>query len=79
LRRPSFYYWFATTRVVSEVKHHKLARHAGARPSLAVARAGAKAWMARTGMRLDPALRALEDRARRLVSAPIGGPAGLGS
>jgi hypothetical protein len=78
LRRPSFYYWFATTRVVSEVKHHKLARHA-ARPSLAVARAGAKAWMARTGMRLDPALRALEDRARRLVSAPIGGPAGLGS
>jgi hypothetical protein len=35
--------------------------------------------MARTGMRHDPALRALEDRARRLVSAPIGGPAGLGS
>jgi radical SAM superfamily enzyme YgiQ (UPF0313 family) len=71
----SFYYWFATTRVVSEVKHHKLARDAGARPSLAVARAGAKAWMARAGMRLDPTLRALEDRARRLVGGPSGGAA----
>jgi anaerobic magnesium-protoporphyrin IX monomethyl ester cyclase len=79
----SLYYWFATTRVVSEVRHHKLARAnvggaGGGRSSLAVARARAKALMARAGMRLDPALRALEDRARSLVGAPIGGGGGGG-
>ena len=75
----SLYYWFATTRVVSEVKHHKLARATGPRPSLALARARAKVLMARVGMRLDPALRAFEDRARRLVGAPLGRPAHQGS
>jgi radical SAM superfamily enzyme YgiQ (UPF0313 family) len=83
----SLYYWFATTRVVSEVKHHKLlarrdgAGGGGARPALAVARARAKVLMARAGMRLDPALRALEDRARSLVGAPAGkaGPPGGGA
>jgi len=78
----SFYYWFATTRVVSEVKHHKLlarrkaggnGKGGGARPALAVARARAKVLMARAGMRLDPALRALEDKARSLVGATAGG------
>jgi len=70
LRRPhsSLYYWFATTRVISEVKHAKLARAADRpTPSLEAAKHRVKAMMARAGMRIDPALRALETRARRVV------------
>jgi radical SAM superfamily enzyme YgiQ (UPF0313 family) len=67
LRRPrsSLYYWFATTRVVSEVRHAKLRR--GGAPAWApdTARHGLKALMGRAGMRIDPALKALEDLAAR--------------
>jgi len=62
LKRPrsSLYYWFATTRVVSEVRHAKL-RRGGAPPwAPDVARHGLKALMGRTGMRIDPALKTLE-------------------
>jgi anaerobic magnesium-protoporphyrin IX monomethyl ester cyclase len=93
----SLYYWFATARVQSEVKHHKLLARAngtggasgngnggvrgpgGVRPALAMARARAKVLLTRAGMRIDPALRALEDRARSLLGAPPAGDAGGGS
>jgi len=70
----SLYYWFATTRVVSEVGYHRAVR-AGAgdapRPSrAATARLRLKALLGRAGMRFDPTLRRLEDRARRWVSPP---------
>jgi len=80
----SLYYWFATNRVVSEVKYHKLARatgnggSGGMRPALAAARARAKALMAHAAMRIDPALRALEDRARGLVGSRGAGAGGRG-
>jgi hypothetical protein len=80
----SLYYWFATNRVVSEVKYHKLARatengaSGGMRPALAAARARTKALMARAAMRIDPALRALEDRARGLVGTRGAGAGGRG-
>ena len=73
----SLYYWFATTRVISEVGYHKARRGAaddapgGPRPSrAAAARLGLKALLGRAGMRFDPTLRRLEDRARRWVSPP---------
>ncbi len=66
LRRPrsSIYYKLAVARVVNEVRSFQLARRAG-RPSLAAAKHGAKALFARAGMRAEPALRALDARARR--------------
>jgi len=70
LRRPhsSWYYWFATTRVVSEVRAFKLARATnGAAQPLAAARQRVKAMLGRAGMRLDPALRLLEAGARRVA------------
>ena len=73
----SFYYWFATTRVISEVGYHKAVRRSaepargGPKPSrAATARLGLKALLGRAGMRVDPALRRLEDRARRWVGPP---------
>jgi len=73
----SLYYWFATTRVVSEVGYHKALRGAEdpargePRPSrTATARLRLKALLGRAGMRFDPALRRLEDRARRWVGPP---------
>jgi anaerobic magnesium-protoporphyrin IX monomethyl ester cyclase len=67
LRRPrsSLYYKFAVTRVVNEVRSFQLARRPGVRASLAAANHGAKALVARVGMRAEPALRALDARARR--------------
>lgn len=73
LRHPhsSLYYWFATTRVVSEVGYHQARRRGagaagGPSPGLgATARLGLKALVGRAGMRIDPTLRRLEDRARR--------------
>jgi anaerobic magnesium-protoporphyrin IX monomethyl ester cyclase len=68
LKRPhsSLYYWFATTRVIHEVRQAKLARAAraagAATPSLAAAKHRVKALIGRAGMRIDPALRALEFR-----------------
>jgi radical SAM superfamily enzyme YgiQ (UPF0313 family) len=70
----SWYYWFATTRVVNEVKHFKLARDAASVPSLAAAKHRLAALVGRAGMRIDPALRAFETRARRVVGAPDLGP-----
>ena len=69
LRRPhsSWYYWFATTRVVSEVRAFKLGRAPGATRPLAAATQRAKAMLGRAGMRLDPALRLLEAGARRVA------------
>jgi anaerobic magnesium-protoporphyrin IX monomethyl ester cyclase len=63
----SLYYWFATTRVVSEVGYWKARRQGGSSTSLAAARHGLKALVGRAGMRFDPALRELETRARRWV------------
>jgi anaerobic magnesium-protoporphyrin IX monomethyl ester cyclase len=63
LRRPrsSLYYWFATTRVVSEVRRSKLRRQRPTpRSALATAKHGVKALVGRVGMRIDPALRAFE-------------------
>ncbi len=70
LRRPrsSLYYKLAVARVVHEVRSFQLARRGGARPSLAVAKHRAKALAARVGMRAEPALRALDARARRALS-----------
>jgi radical SAM superfamily enzyme YgiQ (UPF0313 family) len=67
LRRPrsSLYYWFATTRVVNEVREHKLARQEGAGPRIAAAKHRLQALLGRAGMRIDPALRAIEARYRR--------------
>jgi anaerobic magnesium-protoporphyrin IX monomethyl ester cyclase len=86
LRHPhsSLYYWFATTRVVSEVGYHKATRQGvppdGAEPRsrggavgagpLRAARLRVKAMVGRAGMRFDPTLRKLEDRARRWVGQP---------
>ena len=86
LRHPhsSLYYWFATTRVVSEVGYHKATRQAvppdgaGRKPrrgavgagSLGAARLRVKAMVGRAGMRFDPTLRKLEDRAQRWVGQP---------
>jgi radical SAM superfamily enzyme YgiQ (UPF0313 family) len=67
LRRPrsSLYYWFATTRLLSEVRGAKLLRRERtARSALALARHGLKAMVGRAGMRLDPALLAVETFAR---------------
>ena len=67
LRRPrsSLYYWFATTRVVSEVRGDKLLRRERtARSALDLASHRLKAMVGRAGMRLDPALRAVETFAR---------------
>ena len=63
LRRPrsSLYYWFATTRVISEVRGAKLLRQQRtARTALALAKHGLKAMVGRAGMRIDPALLAFE-------------------
>lgn len=69
LRRPysSWYYWFATTRVVSEVRAFKLGRASGAARPLAAATQRAKAMLGRAGMRLDPALRLIEAGVRRVA------------
>lgn len=68
LRRPrsSLYYWFATIRVVNEVREHKLSKQRGARPRLAAAKHRLQALIGRAGMRIDPALRAIEARAARV-------------
>jgi anaerobic magnesium-protoporphyrin IX monomethyl ester cyclase len=62
LRRPrsSLYYWFATTRVLGEVRFFKVARGGGAGAVIAAAKHGLKAMVGRAGMRIDPALRAVE-------------------
>jgi radical SAM superfamily enzyme YgiQ (UPF0313 family) len=73
LRRPrsSLYYKLAVARVVHEVRSFQLAHGGrGARSSLAAAKHGAKALAARVGMRAEPALRALDARARRAFSRP---------
>ena len=62
----SWYYRFAISRVVHEVRSHKLARDAGPASAVRAAEHRLRAAVARTGMRFDPALRALEDRARKL-------------
>jgi radical SAM superfamily enzyme YgiQ (UPF0313 family) len=60
-QRSSLYYWFATTRVVSEVRGAKLLRQQRtARTALARAKHGLKAMVGRAGMRIDPALLAFE-------------------
>jgi radical SAM superfamily enzyme YgiQ (UPF0313 family) len=68
IRRPhsSFYYRFAVSRVVHEIRQHKLGRRPGARASLQAARHRLQALVARAAMRADPALRAVEARARKL-------------
>jgi len=72
LRRPrsSLYYKLAVARVVHEVRAFQLSRGGAAQPSLAAAKHGAKALAARVGMRAEPALRALDARARRALSRP---------
>jgi radical SAM superfamily enzyme YgiQ (UPF0313 family) len=65
-RRSSFYYKFAVSRVVNEVRHYQLARRAGTALSLAAAKHRAKAFVARAGMSLDSVLVAVEARTRRL-------------
>jgi radical SAM superfamily enzyme YgiQ (UPF0313 family) len=74
LRRPrsSLYYWFATTRVVSEVRSFKLARDHAASSAFAAAKHRIKAMVGRAGMRIDPALRALERAGTRIATAARG-------
>jgi anaerobic magnesium-protoporphyrin IX monomethyl ester cyclase len=69
-RRSSFYYKFAVSRVVNEVRDYQAARRAGTSLSLIVAKHRAKALVARAGMRLDSALFAFEARARRVRGQP---------
>ena len=64
-RRSSFYYRFAVSRVVNEVRQHQAARRAGTSLSLSVAKHRARALVARAGMRLDSAFSAVEARVRR--------------
>ena len=72
LRRPrsSIYYKLAVARVVNEVRSYQLARRARGVPSLASAKHRVKALFARGGMRVEPALRALDVRARRAFGRP---------
>ena len=64
-RRSSFYYRFAVSRVVNEVRQFQAARAAGTPLSVVAAKHQAQALFARAGMRLDSALVALEARTRR--------------
>jgi radical SAM superfamily enzyme YgiQ (UPF0313 family) len=64
-RRSSFYYRFAVSRVVNEVRQHQAARRAGTPLSLSAAKHRARALVARAGMRLDSAFSAVEARVRR--------------
>jgi anaerobic magnesium-protoporphyrin IX monomethyl ester cyclase len=65
-RRSSFYYRFAVSRVVNEVRHFQVARRSGGSLSLTAAKHQARALVARAGMRLDSALHAIETRTRRV-------------
>jgi anaerobic magnesium-protoporphyrin IX monomethyl ester cyclase len=65
-RRSSFYYRFAVSRVVNEVRQFQAARRAGTTLSLSAAKHQARALVARAGMRLDSALHAIEMRTRRV-------------
>ncbi len=64
-RRSSFYYRFAVSRVVNEVRQFQAARRAGTSLSLIAAKHRAHALVARAGMRLDSAIVAIEARTRR--------------
>lgn len=70
IRRPhwDFYYKLAVARVVHEVRSHQMTRRAGAAASLAAAKHRVKALVARGGMRVEPALRALDAHARRVFA-----------
>jgi anaerobic magnesium-protoporphyrin IX monomethyl ester cyclase len=70
LRRPHspLYYKLAVARVVHEVRSFQLARRAGGAPSLAAARHRVRAMVAHAGMRVEPALRAMDARARRALA-----------
>ena len=65
-RRSSFYYRFAVSRVVNEVRQYQATRRAGTSLSLIAAKHQAKALVARAGMRFDNALRAIEVGSRRV-------------
>jgi radical SAM superfamily enzyme YgiQ (UPF0313 family) len=69
LRRPhsSLYYKLAVARVVNEVRSFQLGNSAGRRP-FAAAKHRVKALAAQVGMRTEPALRAIDARARRALS-----------
>jgi radical SAM superfamily enzyme YgiQ (UPF0313 family) len=66
LRRPrsALFYKLAVARVVNEVRSFQLARASGGARSLAVAKHRIKALVAHAGMRVEPALRSLDARAR---------------
>ena len=69
-RRSSFYYRFAVSRVVNEVRQHQAARRAGTAFSPRAAKHQVRALLARAGMRLDSALVAIEARSRRVREQP---------
>ncbi|HXX69468.1 MAG TPA: radical SAM protein [Polyangiaceae bacterium] len=70
LRRPrmDFYYKLAVARVVNEVRSFQATNRAGGAPSFAAAKHTVKALVARGGMRVEPTLRALDTRARRVFA-----------
>ena len=70
-RRSSFYYGFAVSRVINEVRHYQLARAGGKGASVRAAKHRAKALVARAAMKLDSAWRVLDGRARRGGSRPL--------
>jgi len=75
-RRSSFYYRFAVSRVVNEVRQFQATRRAGTPLSLLAAKHRARALVARAGMRLDSALVAFEAaRARHRPDPPASPPA----
>lgn len=69
LRRPhlNFYYQMAVARVVNEVRAFQVTRGAGGQPTLGAAKHRVKALMARGAMRMEPAVRALDAQARRML------------